>query len=156
MKFHDTLSGLLLVLFGAVVAFHASTFPASSGAGVGPGFFPLLTGVGLVLCGGVLAWSGRKQRDAAWFELEEWVRRPRMALNAALVIGALIFYAMAVETIGFFATSFAILAALFVAFGVRRRWIAPLAAAVTLGLHFAFYTLLRVPLPWGWCEGIAW
>jgi hypothetical protein len=28
--------------------------------------------------------------------------------------------------------------------------------AVTLGLHLAFYSLLRVPLPWGWLEGIAW
>ena len=34
--------------------------------------------------------------------------------------------------------------------------LAPLAAGVTLALHFAFYTLLHVPLPWGWLEGIAW
>jgi putative tricarboxylic transport membrane protein len=115
-----------------------------------------LMGSGLAGCGAVLAWAGWKKRDAAWLELEAWVCEPRMVLNAVLVIGALIFYALVVDVAGFFVTAFAFLAVLFVAFGVTRRWIAPIAAAMTLGLHFAFYTLLRVPLPWGWLEGMAW
>ena len=156
MRLNDTLSGLLLVLLGAAVVACARTFPAAAGHGVGPGFFPILTGVGLALCGAVLMWSGRRQRDAAWLEVEDWMRRPRMVLNGALVIGGLIFYALAVDTVGFFITGFVFLAVLFLAFGVRRRWIAPIAAAVTFGLHVAFYTFLRVPLPWGWLEGIAW
>ncbi len=41
---------------------------------------------------------------------------------------------------------------LFLAFGVARRWILPLAASVTLVIHYAFYSLLRVPLPWGVLE----
>jgi putative tricarboxylic transport membrane protein len=89
-------------------------------------------------------------------EFDDWVRQPRMVLNAALVIGALIFYALMVDTIGFFLTAFILLTTLFLAFGVRRRWVGPIAIVVTLGLHFAFYTLLRVPLPWGWLEAIAW
>ena len=72
------------------------------------------------------------------------------------MVGALIFYALAVDTLGFFITAFLFLAVLFLAFGVSRRWIAPLAVAVTIGLHFAFYSLLRVPLPWGWLESLAW
>ncbi len=48
------------------------------------------------------------------------------------------------------------LAVLFVAFKVNRRRIVPLAVVVTFSIHYAFYTLLRVPLPWGLLEGIAW
>jgi putative tricarboxylic transport membrane protein len=48
------------------------------------------------------------------------------------------------------------LSALFVAFGVRRIWIAPVALVATIVIHFGFYTLLRVPLPWGVLEAIAW
>jgi putative tricarboxylic transport membrane protein len=88
--------------------------------------------------------------------VDEPARGPRGILRATLVIGAVVFYALAVETVGFFITAPVFLAVLFGAFGVRRRWIVPLAAGVTLTLHFAFYTLLRVPLPWGWLEGMAW
>jgi putative tricarboxylic transport membrane protein len=48
------------------------------------------------------------------------------------------------------------LAAVFAAFGVRRRWILPLALIITLVIHYSFYKLLRVPLPWGLLEGFAW
>ncbi len=48
------------------------------------------------------------------------------------------------------------LATLFGVFGVRSRWIVPLAIVVTLVIHYAFYKLLRVPLPWGILERFAW
>jgi putative tricarboxylic transport membrane protein len=156
MGLNDAVSGLLLIIFGMVVVAWSRTFPPAIGQVIGPGFFPVLVGAGIAACGAVLLWSGRKVRGAILLELEDWVRQPRLMLNGGLVIGALIFYAMVVETVGFFITAFAILAILFLAFGVRRRWIAPLAAAVTLGLHVSFYSLLRVPLPWGWLEGMAW
>jgi putative tricarboxylic transport membrane protein len=156
MRLNNTVAGWLLVLFGATVVIYARTFPAAPGQPIGPGMFPIVIGAGLLLCGIVLIWSERTRHDLPAIELEEWLRRPRMALNAVLVIGALIFYAVAVDTVGFFITAFVFLAGLFLAFGVRGRWIAPTAVVVTLGLHFAFYTLLRVPLPWGWLEALAW
>jgi arginine exporter protein ArgO len=68
-----------------------------------------------------------RPEEGPLFEFQEWVRQPRLILNGMLVIGALVFYAAAVETVGFFITAFVILVALFLAFGVSRRWIAPLA-----------------------------
>ena len=156
MRLNDTVGGMLVLLFGAAVVVYARTFPAATGQSVGPGFFPMLIGVGLMLCGATLAWAARRNAGEARVVFEEWVRRPRMVLNGALVIGGLVFYALAVDQVGFFITAFLFLGVLFVAFGVRRRWIVPTAVIVTLGLHFAFYTLLRVPLPWGWLEAIAW
>jgi putative tricarboxylic transport membrane protein len=156
MRFSDTLSGLLLFIFGAVVVLHASTFPAAAAQSVGPGFFPIVVGAGLAFGGVALMWSGRKQRDVAWLTFEDWVRKPRMRLNAILVIGMLIGYALVVETVGFFLTAFVFLLVLLLAFGVRTRWVAPIAAIASVALHGIFYTLLHVQLPWGWLEGMAW
>jgi putative tricarboxylic transport membrane protein len=156
MRLNETLTGLLLFLFGIAVVGFAQTFPPSPGQPIGPGLFPALIGGGLGLCGLTLLRAGFRQRGAAWLECDEWVRRPRMVLNAALVIADLIFYALAVDRVGFFTTGFVFLTVLFLAFDVRWRWIPLLAVAVTLALHAVFYTLLRVPLPWGWLEGIAW
>ncbi|MEO5961357.1 MAG: tripartite tricarboxylate transporter TctB family protein [Opitutaceae bacterium] len=174
MRLNDTLTGIVLFVFGVAVVGYAQTFPPSPGQNIGPGLFPTLIGGGLGVCGLVLLVSGVYQTRAAraprlqgeensaradragWLEFDEWVRRPRMVLNGALVIADLIFYAFAVDEVGFFITAFVFLAVLLFAFGVRRRWIPLLAAAVTLGLHFVFYTVLHVPLPWGWFEGLAW
>ena len=156
MRLRDTLSGLLLLVFGVVVIVHARAFPGAPGQNIGPGFFPVVIAAGLALGGVVLVWTGRKERDVAWLQFDDWVRKPRMALNAGLVIGSLIGYVLLVDSVGFFLTAFGLLMMLFLAFGVRKRWAAPIAVAATFGLHFAFYTLLRVPLPWGWLEGMAW
>lgn len=155
MRFHDTFIGLLLVLIGAGVAGQASTFPPAPGHGPGAGAFPLVLGLCLAGCGVALALAGRREAGA-WLTLDDEARHFRSARNALLVPLTLLAYALVVETAGFFLTSFVLLAGLFLAFGVRRRWIAPLAAGVTLALHGAFYSMLRVPLPWGWLEGMAW
>lgn len=127
------------------------------GQPVGPSLFPTVIGIGLVVFGTALARNGlRAARTQRAFELDDWVRRPAMVRNFALVISALLFYSLAVDALGFFITAFVILSTLFLALGVRRRLIAPVAIAVTLVIHYGFYTLLRVPLPWGVLESIAW
>src|SRR5215218_10031458 len=106
MRIHDAVAGLLLMVFGFAVIFYARTFPATAGQDIGPGFFPVLIGVGIAGCGATLLWSARRVRSMEWIEFEEWVRRPRMAGNGALVIGTLLFYAAVVDWAGFFVTAF--------------------------------------------------
>lgn len=156
MKLHDTLCGLLILLFGIAVVAYAQTFPPMPGQNIGPSLFPTLIGSGFVLFALGLMMSGARERGAPWVELDDWLRRPRMGLNFVLVIADLVFYALAVDRLGFFITGFLFLCVLFVAFGVARKWIVPVAVAVTLFIHYGFYSLLRVPLPWGLLEGIAW
>lgn len=156
MKLHDTLCGLLILLFGTAVIAYAQTFPPMPGQNIGPSLFPTLIGSGFVLFALALMVSGLRERGAPWLELDDWLRRPRMAFNFLLVIADLVFYALVVDRLGFFITGFLFLCVLFLAFGVARKWIAPIAGVVTLLIHYGFYTLLRVPLPWGLFEGIAW
>lgn len=156
MKLSDALSGLLLLLLGAIVVLHATTFPSMPGQSIGPSVFPMLAGAGLVLIGVVLMISGVRTRTGRWVEPGAWVSRPRMVVNFVLVVLDLIFYAVAVQPLGFFIAAPVFLAVLFVGFRATPKWIVPLALAVPVAIHYAFYTLLRVPLPWGLLEGVAW
>lgn len=156
MRFSDSLSGLLTLTFGIAIAAYATTFPPMPGQPVGPSLFPIIIGTGMAICGTGLIVAGRRQPRTAWLEPGEWVRHPRLVLRFALVIAAVVAYALVVDWLGFFITSVAFLTVLLLAFGVARRWILPIAALVTIGVHYVFYTLLRVPLPWGLLGGLAW
>jgi len=154
MKLSDRLSGLLTLIFGGAVVAVARTFPEMPGQAIGPALFPTLIGSGLILCGLILV--SARGPGTPWFQADDWVGRPRMVMNFALVFVDLVFYAIAVGRLGFFITAVIFLSVLLLAFGVRRLRVIPLALAVTLVIHYAFYSLLRVPLPWGVLEGIAW
>jgi len=116
----------------------------------------MIIGFALVIAGALLLVGGTRERRESWIELPAWTRDRRLAAKFVLVLASVLFYALAVERVGFLITAILLLAILFGAFGVRRVNILPLAIAVTLAIHFAFYTLLRVPLPWGVLEAIAW
>lgn len=156
MRFSDRLSGLLVLIFGVAIAAYARTFPPMPGQPVGPSLFPTVVGCGLVLFGAALIVRSARMPRGEWIAFDDWVRRPRMIFNFALVVAAVAVYALAVNRLGFIVTAFLFLSVLFLAFGVRRTRIVPAAAVVTIVIHYAFYTLLRVPLPWGVLEGIAW
>jgi putative tricarboxylic transport membrane protein len=156
MKFSDSASGLLAIAIGGAVAAYSSAFPQMPGQPIGPAAFPAIIGVALIAAGATLVANGMRRRSVAWIELPEWVRRPRMLWNFILVLVALLFYAFVVDRLGFFITAILFLSMLFAAFGVPRRKVLPIAIVVTLAIHYSFYTLLRVPLPWGVLEGIAW
>jgi putative tricarboxylic transport membrane protein len=98
----------------------------------------------------------RRQAPAPLVTLPDWTREPRHALSFGLVVADLIFYAVAVDALGFLVTAVVFLAVLMWSFGVRPRVIGPVAVGVALAVHVGFYTVLRVPLPWGLLEGIAW
>ena len=153
MKIGDAASGLLAALLGAAVVVEARTFPPMPGQPVGPSLFPLLIGAWLIVGGAALVLATLQGRGrSAEVSRREWPA----TLNFALVLAGLLFYALAVNQVGFLLTATTFLSLLFLLFGVRRSRILPLAIVVTLAAHYAFYTLLRVPLPWGVLEGIAW
>ena len=76
--------------------------------------------------------------------------RSRRHLGAFFVtISAVVAYILLADTLGFLIVGPLVLLALFLAYGVRPTTAIIVAIAVTFVIHYAFYKLLRVPLPWG-------
>jgi putative tricarboxylic transport membrane protein len=161
MKINDAIWGALLLLLSVAILIHIQSFPNIPGQKIGPSLFPGFIAVGLGTCALALIATGLADRRgdgkrAAWIAGEPWMRSPRHIVALALVIGVNVFYILLVDALGFIPTAVIYLAALFAVFGVRTRWILPLALIVTLVIHYSFYKLLRVPLPWGLLERFAW
>jgi putative tricarboxylic transport membrane protein len=67
-----------------------------------------------------------------------------------------VFYIVAANDLGFLPTGFLMLVALFKALQVKWSRALLVALIATLVVHFAFYKMLRVPLPWGILTPWAW
>ena len=161
MKFNDALWGALLMVFGGALLLHVRGFPTIPGQKVGPGLFPGLLAVGLALCGVVLVVRGLRQRasisaGAAWFSVPDWARSPRHVLAFAVLVAVNLLYLLGVDRLGFVVAGFVYLAALMWVLRVPPVRIVPIALVLTLAIHFCFYKLLRVPLPWGVLQSVAW
>lgn len=161
MKLNDAVWGGLLLLLSALIFFTIRTFPTIPGQSIGPALFPGVIATGLAICAVLLIRKGvAARRNGAdgvrWVAFQPWLALPRKVLAFALVIGVNVFYILAVDALGFILTGVIYLGVLFAAFGVRARLNLPLAIIITLVIHYAFYKLLKVPLPWGLLVGVAW
>ncbi len=146
----DRRLGLILALLAAAVLWSARNFPDVPGQKVGAGFLPMLVGAGLLLCGIALvirSFGARRglATDAAadTAPVDEHIRAP------LIVVGAVLLYILLADRIGFLLVAPVCLVLVFRILLVN--WQASILWAVsgTLVVHFAFYKLLRVPLPWG-------
>ena len=161
MKLNDAIWGALLIFFSAAVLIHVQGFPTIPGQKVGPALFPGVLAVALAVCAVVLIVKGLASRAqggerARWMELDGWTRSRRQVVAFAAVLGVNVFYILLVDRLGFILTGVVYLGTLFTVFGVRLKWVVPLALAVTVVIHYVFYKMLKVPLPWGVLQGIAW
>jgi putative tricarboxylic transport membrane protein len=157
MKLNDAIFGLVLLVLGATVLISVQAFPKIPGQPVGPALFPGLIAAGLCIAGFLLIVNGvRNRANQHWLVWDDWVSSPRHVVAVLVLLGAVVFYIVASDRLGFLPTAVVILVALFSALRVpfwRAVFIAVIAAVV---VHFAFYKLLRVPLPWGVLMPYAW
>jgi putative tricarboxylic transport membrane protein len=157
MKLNDAVFGLLLLALGGFVLYTVQSYPQIPGQKVGPAIFPGLIATGLCV-GGVLlvikGWVGRAATP--WFAPQAWLKSPRHLLAFAVTIGSVLFYMAVSQKLGFLITSTLILTALFSVLKVRLGKALFVAVVASLVIHFAFYKLLRVPLPWGILQNYAW
>jgi putative tricarboxylic transport membrane protein len=157
VRLNDAVFGLVLLALGAAVLFGVQGYPRIPNQPVGPALFPGLVAAGLCVCGALLLAKGwRARASQPWLAWEPWVRSRRHVLALAVLLGSIVLYLFAAERIGFLPVAVAILAALMLTLRVRPVTALVVAVAAALLVHFAFYKLLRVPLPWGWLKGIAW
>ena len=159
MKLNDAVFGALFLALGAVVLFSIQGFPKIPGQPVGPALFPGIIAAGLCVAGVVLlaqGWRRRQSSGEPWFEWDDWVRSPRHVAALAVLLGSVLLYIFGVNALGFLPTATIILVALFKVLRVPTGRALLIAVIAALVVHFAFYKLLRVPLPWGVLTPLAW
>ncbi|MEP7084036.1 MAG: tripartite tricarboxylate transporter TctB family protein [Betaproteobacteria bacterium] len=161
MKFNDAVWGVLFVLFAGAILIHVQPFPKIPGQNVGPGLFPGSIAVGIAICGLVLIGRGLRMRRAGgeagrWLWLPPWLKSGPHVLAFAVLVGINVFYLLAVDKLGFIITGFVYLLAFMSVLKVRLSRAIPIAFIMTLVIHYAFYKMLKVPLPWGVLTPYAW
>lgn len=157
MKINDVLSGALLGAFGIAVLAGAQGFPDIPGQRIGPRVFPEMVAAGLLICAALLVRRGLSTlASEGWVRLPDWLGHRRATLGFLLIPVSLAFYVAMSEQLGFIPTSIVLLLAMFLAFGVHWRSALLVALPGTLIIHFLFYKMLKVPLPWGLLSPYAW
>ena len=150
MKINDAIFGAILAVLGTVVLVHVQAFPTIPGRQYGPGLFPGSIAAGFVVCGVLLIISGVRNRGGLpWVVAGEWMRSPRHVIAAGAVVAGMIAYILLAERVGFLITAPVLLLFWFRAFGVVWKTAIVAAIITTIIIWYAFYKLLRVPLPWG-------
>jgi putative tricarboxylic transport membrane protein len=182
MKNNDVPIGAGLLLLALAILWHVSGFPPAPGQPYNAALVPGIAAVGLALAAVALIVSGsrkkRADRGAAAAEaaeaqtaggpdLETLARSqdvevletapvPSRLLAIVLTAGAIVFYLLAANFLGFIITGALILAILMWAYGVAFKVLLPVSIIGALVIHGAFYKLLSVPLPWGLLQPFAW
>jgi putative tricarboxylic transport membrane protein len=159
MRLPDRITGSLVATLGVLATYGGSQFPPVPGQDVGPSVFPMVIGIGLILCGLMIAFGiGHSFEDKAQADIAAVQGPPHQAqpaiplgsrLRALLPPGLLLFYVYAVDGIGFVPTAAIMIFTSALAFGAKIRVALALAALAPIAIHLIFYKLLRVPLPPG-------
>lgn len=164
MKVHDSLIGAVLLVLSLAVLWHVRAFPPVPGQPYGSALFPTLAAAGLAIASLLLVIQGvlgRRDPPAAMpLEGQPDAGDPPSARPALLpiliVVVTMGLYIGLVDWLGFIICGTAMLVVLLALFQVRPLYILPVALLATLVIHTGFYRLLRVPLPWGVLQPVAW
>lgn len=155
MLLSDRTTGIGIAALGAVAAYAGSLLPPVPGQQIGPNVFPMVVGIGLVVCGALVALGighrFEEEAEAAVADLgpPERPRGPLYGLRALVPPALLVFYYLAADRLGFILTAALMVLALSKALGAGWRLAIPLAIGAPPLVHLAFGKLLRVPLPPG-------
>jgi putative tricarboxylic transport membrane protein len=150
MKLNDAIIGALLAALGAYVLWQVRGFPPIPGQQYGAGAFPGVIGAGFVAVGALLVLSGVRRRAAVpWLRLADWTRSAHHLRAFAVVVLGVVAYILWADELGFLLLAPLVLCAWLLALRVRVPVAVVVALVASLVIWFAFYKLLRVPLPWG-------
>ncbi len=143
MKYGDCWAGVLVAALSAVAVSAAWPLEFWSDFGPGPSFLPVSLGFGLVVLGiavAVAGFLGHKDAPISYGNL----RKPMQ------VTGVMLVYLALMEILGFTLATTLFFFVLIYWVESRSIWQAlVLAVFATVGVHFVFVTLLKIPLPLG-------
>ena len=111
----------------------------------------------MLACGIILIFQGVAQRaQVPMMDIGDWAQDRRNVANVAILLGAIVFYIVVSDSLGFIPSSLLIMTTLLRRFG-SSWWVSLLIATITtLTIHTLFAKLLLVPLPWGILLPVAW
>ena len=159
MRVNDAVIGAVLLVLALAVVWHVQDFPKIPGQPYGVALYPFTVGVGLAIVSVLLIVTGLRSR-APMLALERTDSHgpggERRIAAFVATVASLFFYLFFADRLVFLVCSTVMLVAMFWTYGVRRALVVPLAVAATLFIHFGFYKLLKVPLPWGVLQAFAW
>jgi len=145
MKFRfswDAGIGLGIILFGFFILINALNIP-NSPLGLGPGDFPEIISIGLIICGIILFIQGLKREE----KLQKIYSKEAL-LNILILVILGLLYVYLVHYIGFlYLTPFLMFATMYL-FGYKKIPYAIVISIVfTLLVYYIFYGIFKVPLP---------
>jgi putative tricarboxylic transport membrane protein len=139
----DRLSGAFLVLLGLFVVWERRVLPLGTTHHPGPGYFPLLLAILLIIFGTILIIRGK---GAPLIRTLTWPEAP----HAVAILGCCLFITLFMEQIGYRLTMFIALGFLFGFMERIKLWLTlALTGGFAFGTFWLFDSLLRVPLPRG-------
>lgn len=147
MRIHDSLIGLIIFIGGICICYTASSFPSQMDGSPGPALFPMVLSSLFSLCGAILFLKKFKTMSSS----NLFVRNLTMAglVNILFVIVLIIFYGLAVETLGFLLCMVIILLALMLMLKTSLVKALIVSVCATIVIYLIFAKGLLVPLPVG-------
>ena len=159
MKVSDALSGAFFVLFAGLIFYLTRDFRQMPGQDYGASFFPRVIAGCMGLLGAVLVVRGLRERARVpWVQSLDWLRSPRHLGNLVLVVAVLVFYILFSDRLGFPLAGFVSLLVLILWLRGPAHWLQAVTVSVVcvVGMQYFFGEMLRVPLPWGLLQPVAW
>lgn len=148
MRVSNTAIGSLAIVFGLWVIWYAKDFPKLEKGYPGPSLFPMVLAVLFIAAGIVLIFQDIRSRSKILkFDAGDLSRAH--LINIGLILGAVLFYILLSDFLGFQLTSVIILFFLMKRLRVSNAWALTMACGVTFGIYVLFAKMLLVPLPWG-------
>ena len=87
----DFFAGLAFLLIGVAFAWGATNYTVGEGARMGPGYFPLMLGIVLIVLGGVIGFKALVIETEGGDKIGKWIWRPVFFIVLAnLVFGVLL------------------------------------------------------------------
>jgi hypothetical protein len=145
MNWREQVPAFVWLGVGSAIAIGAYNLGIGAVNNPGPGLFPFVIGLGMVLLSVSIIATSISTAAAPMTR-----PTPSQTLTALAVIGALVFYALALERIGFVLCTILFLFGLLTVLG-RYDWLVAATASVgmTAGSYLIFTTLLKLHLPSG-------
>lgn len=144
----DFFSGLMFIGVGVAFAWGATNYDVGSAAQMGPGYFPLILSVVMVIIGVVLACKAIVVETEGGAKIGKWAWRPLFCIIAANVVFGILLAGLRSISLPAFGMIIAVYAVTFVASMAQAHWkfktTFVLSTVLAVGSYLVFVLALKL------------